>query len=708
MQPFAENRHILETQFSAIAWIGDSGVPFDELQRQCAQSEQQWEADGCSHAIIKARTLAYILDHAQIAVDRADIFADKLNGRGIVAAQKNRWLADVYETMHDDRAAVLTAMACGAYRANADFGHTSVDMQAVLDLGLAGLRGRLNAARAQHTTLTAEQADFYDAGDMALAAFIRYVRRHAAAVKDLDSARYTCLTHIADGAPQTLYEALQLIWLWFYVHEFIGDTRLRTLGRLDMLLYPYYRQAIDSHAMTTADVQELLRYFLLKIWAAKVPFDLPFMLGGTDAHGNEVTNELSYLFISTYNELHIHSPKIHIRVSDRTPPNFLKAVLSCIRGGNSSLLFVNEPVAARSLEQVGITKADAENFILIGCYEPAVNGVEIGCTGCASVNMAKALEYVFRSAVTPPDYEAFVAEVKRHITALAQNAMAFMRRVEPHYYTANPDPLLSVTYALCVKTGTDAYNSGAKYNNSSVNFACLASVTDSLLAVKELVYDRQVLSFDALRTVLLNNWDNAADIRRQAKALTDKYGNAAPQSTALAQELALFAAGLVNNQPNGRGGVFKAGLYSIDHCFTYGEKTMATPDGRLSGEPLSKNLCAVTAMDKQGITALIRTVTAIDLTQFPNGSVLDVVLHPTAVDGDDGLEAMLGLLIAYFRQGGFALHGNVFDAHVLRKAQAHPAQYANLQVRLCGWNVFFADLTRAEQDAFIQQAEALR
>jgi formate C-acetyltransferase len=132
---------------------------------------------------------------------------------------------------------------------------------------------------------------------------------------------------------------------------------------------------------------------------------------------------------------------------------------------------------------------------------------------------------------------------------------------------------------------------------------------------------------------------------------------------------------------------------------------MATPDGRYKGAPLSKNLCASTAMDRNGITALIQSVTEIDHANFPTGSVLDIVLHPSAVRGEDGLDAFYGLLVTYFKRGGFALHGNVFNAEDLKAAQREPEKYRNLQVRVCGWNAYFVNLTKAEQDAFICQAE---
>jgi formate C-acetyltransferase len=134
---------------------------------------------------------------------------------------------------------------------------------------------------------------------------------------------------------------------------------------------------------------------------------------------------------------------------------------------------------------------------------------------------------------------------------------------------------------------------------------------------------------------------------------------------------------------------------------------MATPDGRRAGEILSKNLCATVGMDRNGITALIRSVTKMELFRFPTGSVLDILLHPSAVVGEDGLDAFLGILLAYFRQGGFAMHGNVFCAEDLRAAQKEPEKYKNLQVRVCGWNVFFVNLSKTEQDAFIRQAEGV-
>ena len=88
---------------------------------------------------------------------------------------------------------------------------------------------------------------------------------------------------------------------------------------------------------------------------------------------------------------------------------------------------------------------------------------------------------------------------------------------------------------------------------------------------------------------------------------------------------------------------------------------------------------------------------------MPNGSVLDLTLHSSAVRGEDGLGALVATLDTFMRLGGMAIQYNVLDASVLREAQRDPERYPNLQVRRCGWNVLFSTLSREEQDEFILQ-----
>ena len=80
------------------------------------------------------------------------------------------------------------------------------------------------------------------------------------------------------------------------------------------------------------------------------------------------------------------------------------------------------------------------------------------------------------------------------------------------------------------------------------------------------------------------------------------------------------------------------------------------------------------------------------------------------IDSDDWihtkyLEALYNAIITYVKKGGFAIQCNIFNMDDLKKAQEKPLDYKNLQVRVCGWNAYFVDLSKEEQEAFIKQLE---
>lgn len=712
---FEAVREKLLDQYVNINWLPDSGLDKDQLMEKL----EEMAKNEPSAALFRAYAFLFITGSARLAVDKEDIFQDKLEGIGLIKKFRIRnEKALKAEKLAMEAEEVTKAWTVyGSFHATSDYSHTSPNSRLLMEVGFEGLRDRI-----LHITLrddlTEKQREFYKTCDIMLVGMETACRRLADAVEPYNAQNAVALRNIANGAPQNTYEALQLLILYFYLHDNIFGTRIRTLGRLDVLLTPFVRKDIAQGTYTHAQISEMLKFFLHKFWTEKVPYDLPFCLCGMDEKGEEVTNEVTEQILACYNSLNIYSPKIHIRVSPKTPHQILRQVLSYIRGGNSSFVFVNDETAIRGLTRVGISETDARDYTPIGCYEPAVWGKELGCTGCGGINLAKAVELALtkgRDAATGElcgletgeigSYEEFLTAVKAQIAFLTDRATGYVAKIEPYYGSLNPDPLLSAQYDACMEKGVDIYDGGAKYNNSSMSFYSLASLVDSLCAVRTLVYEEKAVTLPQLTDILKADWKGYEDLQNRALRLPHKFGINDETADALAAELAQYCAGLVNNRPNGRGGVFKAALYTIDHCIKTGAKTMATPDGRNAGEPLSKNLCAVTGQDKKGVTGLINSAGKIDASQFPNGSVLDVVLHPSAVAGEEGLTAFLGLLLTYFKKGGLALHGNVFHAEDLRKAQQDPETYKNLQVRVCGWNAYFVNLTKGEQDAFIRQAE---
>lgn len=717
MKKFDKNNNRLCNQFDYINWIEESGVCEKELKAIIDSLTEN--KDGLSKAMIKAKSFKEIAEKSRIAVDIDDIFQDKLFSGNLILSQRYVWgkqATDQFMPEKNERS-WHAWIEHGAYRGDSDFGHTSPNSKLLLDVGFVGLLNRVKEA-SKKEGLSNKQKVFYNACIVTLEAAIVYLDRLAEAIKPYNDENSRALKNLTKYAPSNIYEAMQLLIAYFFFHEYVGGTRVRTLGRLDVLLYPFYKNDIENGTYTKEEIKEMLKFFLNKFWTAKVPADLPFCLCGIDSESREVTNEISYLIIETYNELNIYSPKIHIRVSDKTPKSLIKLVLSCIRSGNSSFVFVNDEIAIKSLMNVGIEEKDAMNYLPIGCYEPAVWGVEIGCTGNGGVNLAKAVELVvtdgmdFRTGEPCGiktgkinSYEEFIEAIKKQIVYLSEQMMDSVISIEKHYDKINPDPLLSAMYDYSVEQGIDVYEGGAKYNNSSIYYWCIASLVDSIAAVKKIVFEDKDVTFDELCEILKNNWQGYEELRFKAKNLCEKYGNNTAFANSIAVEISDFVSKISNNKPNGRGGVFKTALFSIDNYVPLGERMMATPDGRLSGEILSKNLCASVGMDRNGITALINSVTKMDLSKFPTGSVLDIVLHPSAVQGEEGLEAFYGILDTYFKKGGFAMHGNVFNAETLKAAQREPDKYKNLQVRVCGWNAYFVTLSKAEQDAFIKQAE---
>ncbi len=716
LRSFAASRSILEKQFDEPYYIEDSGLSLQELKALASE----YTDSELPKPTAKAKTLELVLTRGRIGVDREDIFQDKLDARGIMSSQKSTWhRAAVEKHLAEKEEFFRISSKVGAGRADADYGHLTPDTKALCELGLTGIVDRIVSERDSKGELSEEQRIFYGAAELTWRSVIAFALRLADAVRPYNVENARCLEAIASGAPDSIYEAMQLIWLYFAVHEIIAGERVRTLGRLDVLLYPFYKKDIAEGRYTDGEIREMMRYFLFKMWSAKIPFDLPFTIGGGSADGLcDVTSELSYMIVEIYDELGIHSPKIHVRVSDKTPEAFVKRVLDCIRRGNSSFLIMNDDIAVKGLMRVGIEESDARNYVPVGCYENAAWGVEMPCTGNAAIAMPKALEYTVNGgrdlktgAVMsvdtgiPSTYGEFVDAVKTHIRIMRDNTVAYVNEIEKHYMEVNPDLLTSGLCEYAVKRGADVFSGSAKYNNSAINYMGIATLADSVAAVKRLVFDSGRVTLPELFEALRSNWEGYGALLAAARALPEKYGNNEQLTDSLAREFTDFVSGITNNTPNGRGGVYKSGCYSIDRCFTYGKEIMATPDGRLAGEPFSKNLCAVNAMDKKGITALLSTAAKIDHTAFANGTVLDYILHPSAVSGEDGLCAMYAIVKTYFAMGGLALHGNVFDASVLRDAKLHPEKYANLQVRVCGWNVFFVNLSEAEKDAFILQSE---
>jgi formate C-acetyltransferase len=304
-------------------------------------------------------------------------------------------------------------------------------------------------------------------------------------------------------------------------------------------------------------------------------------------------------------------------------------------------------------------------------------------------------------------FDELYAEYKKHLLRLIDLTVETVNGFEMYLSTINPLSLLSATFPSCLEKAKDAIGGGARYNSSTVLFGFLADICDSLTMIRKYVYEKKELTLEAFVSILDKNYEGEEKFRRKLLADREKYGNNKERPDMIATEIVDLITKHLNGRPNSRDGSWTCGFHVARMSYTQGALTAASANGRLLGEELSKNISASMGQNREGATAAILSATKIDATSFTCDASLDLGLLPSAVSGEDGLEAMYGLLMTFVRRYGHAMHINVFQADTLRDAQAHPEKYQDLQIRVCGWNVLWNNICKEEQDGFIRQAEAL-
>lgn len=697
---FAMLRKRLEAQYLDVKYDASSGLPPEMLELELERYLH--EHPGMPRILIRAWLFSLLTSKALLAVDPDDCFADRLHHGNLMIKLRNKWKTEESaRRLADVETSISEAYQAGAYSSELDLSHTSPDWENILKLGLTGLRDRA-LARAD---------DFHKAVAMVYDGAINLVKR----LTSYESRASKALSRIAEGPPRTFHEALQLTYIYHELQEMEGE-QVRAMGPFDRLYIDFYRNDIDAGRLTREQAKELLKFFWIKFYARTQgkKFGKNFLFGPD-------INELSCLGIETYQEMHTVDPKLSIRISRNTPNVFLEQVGRCIRSGSTGIVMDCEELMLEMLSRNGKNQEDIRNYVLIGCYEPAIMGKEMCCSMATRLNLSKSIELVMNNGTDPLSrfkigietgnaddfgtFEEFKNAYYRQLEYQIERAIHHTKKYEECWPESNPSPFLSGTMDECLAKGLDVSQGGAKYNSTGFMCGIAANAVDSLEAVRQLVFEKNICTMRELRTALLNDWQGHEKLRLTAMNKVSKWGNNSSAVDALMIELTEFISERINREANTRDGRFQAGLFSINHNHSYGKSTGALPDGRKAHRPLAQNTGAMTSMDKNGVTALINSVSKINFTKFPDGAVLDIMLHPTSVSGEDGLQALIALIRTYFGQGGMAIQFNIFDAETLRKAQDSPEEYASLQVRVCGWNVRFVDLSRAEQEVFIASAE---
>jgi formate C-acetyltransferase len=237
-----------------------------------------------------------------------------------------------------------------------------------------------------------------------------------------------------------------------------------------------------------------------------------------------------------------------------------------------------------------------------------------------------------------------------------------------------------------------------------VNVAGLANVVDSLAAIREVVYDEQLVSGEALLAILAENYEGH-EVERQRLRCCPRFGNALPEVDALAAEIARHVFASFRAYVPWRGGRFLPSCIMFTTYAAEGAKVGATPDGRRAGEPLADSIGPVTGRDRSGPTAMLRSVTQLPLSLATGTPVLNIRFGKALFASDEGRRAVRDLIATYFEMGGMQIQLSVVDRQVLEDAIAHPEQHEDLIVRVGGFSAYFNSLSPALKQAILERTE---
>ena len=700
---FEENKDRLDGQYLKPQW--HSGLPAEQVAIEIRRIYSRGELAGAPYQVTKAKMLQYALENIQVAYDSADSFAvvcERTNEITAIANERNAILSEK-ALGPEEWQRKCEEKACGFYNSTVDMSHTSPDWDAILTLGVPGLIQRAEER------CKANPLPFYQAVIItfnALKTFLTRLADAATAAGRNDVSEM--ILFLTEHAPETLQQALQISWAYREMQEMEGEL-VRSMGIFDRQFLRFYEHDIAAGILARQTAEDLLCIFFSHCHAqSRGRFvGVHFCFGGLLPDGQtDGCNELTTLSLNAFRRLGMVDPKFSIRVNDNTPQDVLELAFNCIREGKNSILFCNEDIVRKSMVRNGKDEADLPNFIPVGCYEPAIMGKELCCSMTGTINMAKGIERLMDPSFEPKDFNDVLERYLDILKTALKTMMVRINILERQWSLINPATTISGTMEECMDRGRDATDAGTKYRSSGIMCAGIGTVADSLAAVDYLVFQKKMVTFQELCNILKDNWDGHESLRMEAFKRAPKWGINDAQADAIAQTVTNMAADVIEKHPNGKGGHFQMGLWSIDWCLSYGRQTAATPDGRHAGDTLSKNTGSTIGCDTDGASGLVRSAVSLDYSRFADGSVLDMMLTASNARGDAGLQFMMNLFKVFRQSGGAFMHFNVLSVDELKAAQKEPEKYGNLQIRLCGWSVRFVDLGKDMQDCLIREAES--
>ena len=589
------------------------------------------------------------------------------------------------------------------FNLSADFASTIRDG---LDVRIAEMEERLAVCRAENDV---KGVDFLENAILSAKAVLDLSERYrlAAEQKGLHRIAET-LAQVPRLGARTFHEALQSLRILHYALWCEGEYHCG-LGRIDQYLHAYYEADIKAGRLSEETaLEELEEFFIacnrdsdLYIGVQQGDNGQSVMLGGVTRDGADAFNALSRLCLKACGELKLVDPKINLRVSSSTPKEIFEAGTELTAKGLGFPQYANDDVVIPALEKWGYATEDARNYTVAACWEFIIPGCGLDINNIDAVSFAGALDAALRT-IAERNPAALFEDVKKAFFAEIQNrADAIVEKYAN--VEVLPGPFVSILSDGCIEKARDICN-GAKYNNFGVHGTGIAVAVDSLASVRELVYERGMVSLPELVQLLDSDFAGRPDVLAAAKA-APKMGNADARADNLAKELLAFWGHAFDGKKNGRGGIFRPGTGSAMYYIWHAREIPASADGRLSRSPLSANYAPSLDVPVKGPVSVVRSFTEPDLAPVCNGGPLTIELHDSVFAMADGVSKVAELVRFFVLRGGHQLQINTINRETLKDAQEHPERYRHLIVRVWGWSGYFVELDKEYQDQIIKRVE---
>lgn len=634
-------------------------------------------------------------------------------------AMAERFFANKEELMYN---------VCGTYID--EYQHYGFNYRPIFETGLKGIYER--AQEALKTAETDKEYAFLHSLCSGLLSVKRISERFAEAAEEklktvTDEEEIFRLTRIAKSAkntpwnaPTSFYEALNILAFFRKVIGTLEGVGVNTFGRVDMDLYPFYQKDIESGAMTQEEAYELIVAFLLT-WDCHYDHDMKmvgysdhelentYTLGGCDINGEPVYNELTDMFLRATSEYKIIYPKIKCRISASSPKAYLDAINRDVIAGTSSVMYSNDDAMIPAIVRSGKPIEEARDYIESGCWDIVLLGKEKADCG-GYFNLLKVFEFTLHNRQDKMDkigvqfdlfdeaksFEDLYGILLENINRLLVDRNYIMKKGRIIHDQINPLPIFSSTLDDCIAKKRDSKSGGGRYNDDKLYMIGLPNIVDSLLAIKQLCFERKKYTLKEMLAAVRANWAGYEHIRTDALKC-NCWGDESDASNALARKFNDDIYELCSKIDFVYGGKTSIGHLTYTEIKWWGQKTLATPDGRYSGDYFSQGLTPSRLRYIPSVTSVLNSMKAIDTTTMHGNSVMNIILPSSRMT----LDVAEAFLRALCQCGVQSLQLNCTTKEQLLDAQIHPENYPNLIVRVCGFSARFTALSPEWQDEIL-------